>query len=75
VTQERPIAKISMSLDHEDLLAMSLHVFLSHSRLCGLEQRALGSMERNHRPAKADLPTTFSPPEPSRVNDHHPLHA
>jgi hypothetical protein len=31
MTQERSIAKMSMSLDHEDLLAMSLHVFLSHS--------------------------------------------
>ena len=74
MTQERPIAKISMSLDYEDLLATSLHVFLSHSRLCGLEQRALGSMERNHRPANADLPTPFSPPELLRVNNHRPLH-
>ena len=31
MTQEHQIAKISMSLDHDDLLAMSFHVFLSHS--------------------------------------------
>src|SRR5215469_11178900 len=31
MTQGPPIAKVSMGLDHEDLLAMSFHVFLSHS--------------------------------------------
>ena len=43
MTQGHKIAKISMSLGHDDLLAMSCHVFLSHS---GADKPAVEELAR-----------------------------